>query len=175
MAPGFEEIELVTIVDVLRRAGLDVVVAGLGPDPVVGAHGMSMHADRPIEQIDAAGFDGIVLAGGMGGTLAMVESEEVLAAVRSLRASRRLVAAICAAPLVLSAADVIGQAAITCHPSVRERLAAHEVRAEARVLRSDGLITSCGPGSAMEFALALVAELCGAERAAQLAGAMVVA
>lgn len=174
MAEGFEEIELVTIVDVMRRAELEVVTAGLSPNPVLGSRKISMIADQSFDEIDAESFDAIVLPGGLGGTLAMVENADVISAIQSMRSSGRLVAAICAAPIVLAAADVVGQAEITCHPAVTDRLPNHDLRTDTRVLHSDGLITSRGPGTAMEFALALVGELCGQEKRAALAAEMLV-
>ena len=173
MAPGFEEIELVTIVDTLRRAEVEVVIAGLGPNPVLGSRGIAMLADHEFGELDSSAFDAIVLPGGLGGTRAMAASEAVLEAVRTARSRGRLVAAICAAPIVLAEAGVLGDARITCHPSVTQELAAHDPCDEGPVVRSPGLMTSQGPGTALEFALALVEELQGPDRAAELRVAMV--
>jgi len=172
LAGGFEEIEAVAIADVLRRAGVEVVVAGLEPGPVQGAHGIELTPDTELAAVDAEGFDAIVLPGGMDGTLRLMEDELVLAAVRSQREGGRLVAAICAAPMVLARAGVVSGVPVTSHPSVRERLGEAEVREGPRVVRSGSVITSQGPGTAIEFALALVEELVGSEKAAELAAAM---
>lgn len=176
LATGFEEIEALTIVDVLRRADLDVTVAGIGQglDTIPGAHGIRVAPDAPLAALDLDEFDVVVLPGGMGGTLAMIEEERLLERLRSLaREGQGLTAAICAAPMVLVAAGVVDEVPITSHPSVRDRLGKAPV-SEARVVHSGRVITSQGPGTAMEFALALVGELAGNSRKTELAGAMVV-
>jgi len=180
LAEGFEEIETVTIVDVLRRAELDVTLAGLSPGPVPGSRGIRVEPDADWSGGDPGGFDAIVLPGGMGGTLAMMESESLLAALRASAEEGRLTAAICAAPLVLAKAGVLAEErgpdprAFTAHPSVHDRLPAGGLDRGRRVVRSGNLLTSQGPGTAMEFALALVEELVGPARARELAEAMVV-
>jgi 4-methyl-5(b-hydroxyethyl)-thiazole monophosphate biosynthesis len=173
LAAGFEEIEAVTIVDVLRRAGLDVTVAGLAPGPVTGGHGIAVTPDVELGAVDLSAFTVIVLPGGMTGTLNLMADERVLALVRRLSSEGRRTAAICAAPLVLHAAGVLAGVPVTSHPSVRERLSSAIVRAGPRVLRSGPVTTSQGAGTAMEFALALVADLCGEPKAAELARAMI--
>ena len=174
LAEGFEEIETVTIVDVLRRAELDVTLAGVGKDEIVlGSRGMRLAPDLAWSDVKPAEFDVIVLPGGMGGTLRMIDEPSLLAALAASNAAGKLTAAICAAPLVLEAAGVIGDRAVTAHPSVHERLAERDVRAGERVVHSGNLLTSQGPGTALEFALAIVRELRGAPLAGELAAAMV--
>jgi 4-methyl-5(b-hydroxyethyl)-thiazole monophosphate biosynthesis len=173
LAAGFEEIEAVTIVDVLRRAGLDVTVAGLAPGPVTGSHGIAVIPDADLGALDAAAFTMIVLPGGMAGTRNLMSDERVLALVRRLSSEGKRTAAICAAPLVLHAAGVLAGVPVTSHPSVREKLSGAIVRAGPRVVRSGPVTTSQGAGTAMEFALALVADLCGEAQAAELARAMI--
>ena len=177
LAPGFEEVEAVTIVDVLRRAGLDVTVAALGGGlaPVEGSHGIAVRPDAALGALDLARFTMVVLPGGMPGTRHLMRDERLLALIRRLAGEGRRTAAICAAPLVLHAAGVIDGVPVTSHPSVRGELARADVRSEPRVLRSGFVTTSQGVGSALEFALELVAELCGRARAEELARAMVVA
>ena len=175
LAEGFEEIEAVTVIDVLRRAGLDVFVAGLAPGVVTGAHGVGVVTDGELGELAADWAQAIVLPGGMPGTRALREDERVLALVRDLAGQGRLTAAICAAPTVLAAAGVEGGRVLTSHPSVRTELGAAKVVTDARVVRSGNVLTSQGAGTAMEFALALVAELVSPGRAAELAAAMVVA
>jgi protein deglycase len=175
LAEGFEEIEAVTIIDVLRRADLDVTSAGLRPGPVRGSHGIEIAPDAELEALDLARFTMLVLPGGMQGTRNLMSDERILALVRRLHREGRRTAAICAAPLVLHAAGVIAGIAVTAHPSVQAKLSGAIVEHEARVLRSGVVMTSQGAGTAMEFALALVAELCGADKAAELGRAMVVA
>ena len=176
LAEGFEEIETVTIVDVLRRAELDVTLAGLGgTGPIRGSRGIHVAPDVSWTDVRPDDFDVIVLPGGMGGTLNLIADLSVLAALKSLRDGGRLTAAICAAPLVLDAAGVVDGRPLTAHPSVHERLEAHDLRPDQRVVVSGDLITSQGPGTSLEFALALVERLSGAPKARELADAMVVA
>jgi 4-methyl-5(b-hydroxyethyl)-thiazole monophosphate biosynthesis len=174
LADGFEEIEAVTIIDVLRRAGLDVTVAGLGPGPITGSHGIAVTPDADLGALDTKAFTMIVLPGGMPGTRNLMADERVLSLVRRLSAQGQRTAAICAAPLVLHAAGVIAGVPVTSHPSVREKLTGAIVLAGPRVLRSGPVTTSQGAGTAMEFALSLVEDLCGEAKAAELARALIV-
>lgn len=172
LAAGFEEIEAVTIVDLLRRAGLEVVVAGLAPGPVRGSHDLVLATDAELADVDAETFGLLVLPGGPG-TRLLAADERVLALVRSFHARGARVAAICAAPLVLHAAGIVHGVAVTSHPSVRAQLAGAVVQDAPPVVRAGNVTTSQGAGTAIEFALALVADLCGAPRADELARAIV--
>lgn len=174
LAEGFEEIEAVTIIDVLRRAELPVTVAGLEPGPVMGAHGIALTPDCALEEVATGSLRMIVLPGGMPGTTNLAEDERILSLVRDLHAHGRRVAAICAAPLVLARAGVLGDGPATSHPSVRDRLGNARVLDEPRVVRSGRILTSQGPGTALEFALEIVRDLCGGGKADELAAAMLV-
>ncbi|HEV8112541.1 MAG TPA: DJ-1 family glyoxalase III [Planctomycetota bacterium] len=174
LAEGFEEIEAITIVDVLRRAGLDVTVVGLAAGPVMGAHGIVVTPEAHFDVIEPSAFSMVVLPGGMPGTRNLMADERVLALVRRLSSQGKRTAAICAAPIVLHAAGILAGVPVTSHPSVRERLGGAVVDGESHVVRSGPVTTSQGVGTALEFALALVAELCGEAKAAELARAMVV-
>jgi 4-methyl-5(b-hydroxyethyl)-thiazole monophosphate biosynthesis len=175
LAEGFEEIEAVTIVDVLRRADVEVVVAGLTAGVVRGAHGIEVTADTVLANVDGASFDVLVLPGGQPGSKHLAADERVLSLVRAICARGGTVAAICAAPTVLAQAGILGGVAVTSHPSVRGKLGDAQVLDEPRVVRSGKIVTSQGAGTAMEFALDLVAQLAGPARADELARAMVVA
>jgi len=161
LAEGFEEIEAVTIIDVLRRAGIEVVVASLAGSPVTGSHGMRLTADTPLEAIADQEFDMIALPGGMPGAEHLKNDARILALVRRLHAGGRRVAAICAAPMVLAAAGVLDGRRATCYPGFLDG-AARVTRVDEAVTVDSGVITSRGPGTALEFALTLVAELAGA-------------
>lgn len=173
LAEGFEEIEAVTIVDVLRRAELDVVVAGLVPGLVTGSHGIAVRPDAHLDEVDVARVTMLVLPGGPG-TKLLAADERVLALARRLHAEGRRTAAICAAPTVLHAAGIARGVELTSHPSVRGELSGAIVLDAPSVVRSGTITTSQGAGTAMEFALALVTELCGDAKSAELARAMVV-
>ncbi len=171
LATGFEEIEAVTIIDVLRRADVVVVTASLGELTVVGSHGIAIVADRSIDDIDVLQFDAVVLPGGMPGSTHLRDDERVRRAA-SLAAERgRIVAAICAAPIALEAAGVLHGKNVTSYPGCELPSA---VRVDERVVEDETIITSCGPGSALEFALTLARRLVGTAVAARVAQAMLV-
>jgi 4-methyl-5(b-hydroxyethyl)-thiazole monophosphate biosynthesis len=174
LAPGFEEIEAVTIIDVLRRADLSVTVAGLTAGPIRGAHDVTLETDCDLDAVDPARVSMIVLPGGIPGTTHLLEDERILTLVRDLHAAGRKTAAICAAPTVLAKAGVLGAGPATSHPSVRDQLGEARVVASPRVVRAGQVMTSQGVGTALEFALAIVADLCGADRARELGAAMLV-
>jgi len=175
LAEGFEEVEAVAVIDVLRRAGIEVLVAARAIGPVQGAHGIALQAEHELGVLDPEGLDGIVLPGGMPGTLGLVDDPRVLELVRLLHGSGRLVGAICAAPMVLAAAGIDAGRTVTSHPSVRDRLGAATVVDAPRVVVDGNLITSQGPGTALEFSLALVECLVGRELAEKLRAAMLIA
>jgi 4-methyl-5(b-hydroxyethyl)-thiazole monophosphate biosynthesis len=172
LAEGAEELETVTIVDVLRRAGAEVVLAGLAPGPVTCSRGVVLVPDATLDDLDPAGFDAVVLPGGAGGAQRLRDDPRVLALLRGAWETERVVAAVCAGPIALHAAGILEGRACTSHPSVRDALVGAHYR-EERVVRDGRLLTSRGPGTALEFALALVAELCGTDRAAAVAAPMV--
>lgn len=174
LAPGFEEIEAVTVIDVLRRAGLVVRVAGLEARRVTGSHGITLEADCLLDEVVAEELAMLVLPGGMPGTTNLAADERILALVRELEASGRRVGAICAAPLVLERAGVLAGREVTAYPGVRDRLPSARVLTEPAVVASGPLLTSQGVGTALEFALAIVAALVGPARAQELAAAMLV-
>jgi protein deglycase len=175
LATGFEEIEAVTIIDVLRRAEVDVTSAARGGGVILGSRGIRVEADADLAALDLDAFDAIVVPGGLGGTLELMGEADLLAALRRYADSGKWVAAICAGPMVLVEAGVTDGVPITSHPGVRDRLAGSDLKDAPRVLRSGRILTSQGPGTAMEFTLALVGELVGQEAQRDLAAAMVVA
>jgi len=172
LAEGFEEVEALAIVDVLRRAEVEVVTVSLAGRRVLGAHGIAVEADHTWDELDLESFTAIALPGGMPGTDHLRRDERVLALVRRLHGASRTTAAICAAPLVLAAAGVLEGHEITSHPGVREALAEYDPQDEPRVVSSGQVITSQGPGTALEFALALVERFRGEDVALRLAAAM---
>lgn len=172
LAPGFDEIEAVTIIDILRRADLTVLVAGTAPGPIRGSHGITITPDTTIDAVDAETLDMVALPGGMPGTLGLRDHPGVRALVTRLAARGRYTAAICAAPMVLAACDLLGGKRATSHPSVREHI--HGAIYEEQPVVADGtVVTSRGAGTAMAFALRLVSLLRDDETAARLRVAMV--
>lgn len=173
LADGCEEMEAVIVIDVLRRAGIEVVAASIGKSRTVTAsRNVRLLADALWKDVHPDDFDALVLPGGVGGAEHLAAQPEVLEAVRVFLACDRLVGAICAAPRVLAAAGVLEDRTVTSHPSAAGDLAP-ATYSEDRVVVDGCLITSRGPGTAFEFALALVTVLVGAEKAAETAGPMI--
>jgi len=181
LAEGFEEIEAVTVVDVLRRAQLEVTVASLAPRSapgvggclVMGAHGIAVAADAALDDLDTQRFGALVLPGGMPGTKHLADDARVIAIVQRFAAAGRPLAAICAAPMVLARAGVLEGRQATSHPSVRAKLGGATVLGEPAVVTSDTIVTSQGVGTALAFALELVRQWKGREVAERLAQAMI--
>lgn len=174
LAPGFEEIEALAVVDVLRRAELPVTIAALGTLAVEGAHGISVGADCLLEELAQESVSAVVLPGGMPGAVNLAESDRVGRLVRAVWERGELVAAICAAPIALAAAGILDGRAVTCYPGFEGNLGAANYTG-SRVEEDGMLVTACGPGAAIEFALRLVTKLASAEQAQALAAAMQVA
>lgn len=165
LAEGAEEIEVTVTVDVLRRAEIEVVVAGVdGPGAVVCSRGVRLIPDCALDEVRGL-FDVVVLPGGLGGTERLCASTRVGRVLSDQEAAGRDVAAICAAPLALVHHRVFGGRAFTSHPAVRADVEGHGSYREDRVVVDGPLVTSRGPGTAFEFALALVARLTSGARA----------
>lgn len=172
LAAGAEEMEVTITVDVLRRAGVEVVLAGLeGRDPVVCSRGLRLVPDLALAEV-SGDFDAIVLPGGAGGTEAMAGSVAVGDLLRRQWAAGRLVAAICAAPHALVQHRVAAGVPMTSHPSVATAVSAHGDYREEAVVDTPALITSRGPGTSFEFALTVAARLVGRQAASALRGPM---
>jgi protein deglycase len=163
LADGFEEIEAVAIIDVLRRAGINVVTASLANKEVTGSHNITVFADRILSDLDPADFDVIALPGGPG-TKNLRESSLVLDFIRAIEAKSGICAAICAAPTVLGKAGVIKGKKVTCFPGEENNLGG--AVSTGKPVEIDGkIITGKGPGTAVTFSLALTALLAGKEKA----------
>ncbi len=173
MAAGFEEIEALTVVDILRRADIDVVLAGLQPGSVAGAHNICILTDTTIDSVDAGDFDMIVLPGGQPGSDNLNADPRIHALLAEFAAKEKLIGAICAAPIVLAAAGLLSGKKATCYPSYSDRL--HGVMYEESPVVSDGtIITSRGPGTAVNFGIEIAARLAGRHVADAVAKAMLV-
>lgn len=173
LAAGAEEMETTIVVDVLRRAQVHVVLAGVdGAEPVVCSRGVRIVPDQALADVSGE-FDVVVLPGGAKGAEQLATSTLVNAWLRAQSERAGLIAAICAAPLALLAHGIALGSTITSHPSVRQRLANDYTLSDERVVALPGLITSQGPGTSFEFALRVVATLLGDAAAEAVAGPMV--
>ncbi|HMQ21717.1 MAG TPA: DJ-1/PfpI family protein [Planctomycetota bacterium] len=170
LADGFEEIEVVTVADILVRAGATVSLAAIGGERTVrGSRGLHLVADHDFVGDEEA--DLVYLPGGAEGARRLGEDERVLALLRRFEASEAWIAAICAAPTVLAKAGVGGDRRMTSHPTVADEVRAHAAEyAEESIVFDGKLVTGRGPGVALDFALDLVGLLFGAEHAAEVRG-----
>ena len=165
LAEGFEEIEAVTIIDVLRRADLEVVVAGLPGGPVTGSHGITIRPDVFIEDVDPEHYGMIVLPGGMPGASNLRDDERVQNLVAGIRDRSGITAAICAAPKVLLNAGLLDGHKATAYPGVIDGQMTVGAKLLSDAVVTDGrVVTSRGPGTAMDFALTLIEQLLGPEQ-----------
>jgi len=171
LADGFEEIEAVTNIDVLRRAGLNVVTAGVGSREIEGDHGIKIEADKKLSEIDKNSITDVVLPGGMPGAANLRDSEELLEIIRDVEGRKGLTAAICAAPIVLEAAGVLKGKNATSYPGFDDEMQSANY-SEKRVEVDGSIITGRGPGVALEFALRLVEYFSGSEKSDELKKAM---
>ncbi len=175
LAEGFEEIEAVAVIDVLRRGGAAVRVASLGAADrgVSGAHQIVVMPDCSLDGLRAADLEMVVLPGGMPGSATLAADRRVLALLQAVHAAGGIVAAICAAPIALQAAGLLAGRRVTCYPSFESRLVG--ARVTGRTVENDArVITSRGPGTAIVFGLELLGALGRAEAADQLRQAMIV-
>lgn len=173
LANGFEEIEALTVVDILRRANLKCDMCSIEDTYVTGSHGITVKADLIISDINSEDYNCLILPGGMPGAKNLKENIEIIDLVKSFNKTGKLVAAICAAPIVLKAADIIEGRKITSFPGVKSQLTGCDYQEEI-VIQQDNLITSRGPATAIQFALQLVKNLSGEEASEKLRKDMLV-
>lgn len=161
LAQGCEELEAVTIVDILRRAGIQVITAGLEAGPVRASRGTVLMPDTTLEDALQNEFDMIVLPGGMPGSEHLKNDKRVIAALQKMAADGKYTAAICAAPMALHAAGLLQDRKATSFPGVLDAMPGSHTYMNDRVVVDGRIVTSKGPGTAMDFALTLVELLVG--------------
>ncbi len=172
IAEGVEEIESMCIIDTIRRAKVEVIVASVDGLTVTGSRGVSINADHLLKDVIDREYDLIALPGGMGAAQAFRDSEMLISKLKEQDNAGKLFAAICATPeLTLNTHGLIKDRKATCHPGVAAGLADNPAINE-RVVTDDNLTTSRGPGTAIEFALELVKQLCGADIADEIGKGM---
>ena len=164
LADGCEEIEAVTVIDILRRAGVEVVAAGLSARQIKCSRGTVVMADVLLDDVLNETFDMIMLPGGMPGAEHLKNDQRIISLLQTMSGANNFVAAICAAPMALHAAGLLNNRTATSFPGVLDTLpGSHHYSTEAVVVDGN-IVTSRGPGTAMDFALTLVELLCGAEQ-----------
>jgi len=170
-AEGVEEIEFVAVVDILRRAGVEVVMASLGPGAVTGRSGITIDANVELDDVLNEDWDMVVLPGGLPNADLLRHDRRVKGLVQRLRERDKPVAAICAAPTALAAYGVVGDRRVTSYPTLQgtmQELAPDSVYVDEAVVEDGFLVTSRGAGTAVEFALRLVAKLCGEKKSSEI-------
>lgn len=172
LADGCEELEAVTLIDLLRRAGVEVTTAGLKPGIVKASRGVQLVPDVTLDVALQDDYDMVALPGGMPGATHLKEDARILDLLRKMAAAGKYTAAICAAPMVLAEAGVLAGKQATSYPGFLDGLPGVNVSAEA-VVRDGTVLTSRGPGTAMDFALALIETLAGREKRDQVEAGLV--
>lgn len=168
LADGLEEIEGLTAVDLLRRAGIEVTMVSISEEEkVTGSHQITVIADEIFSKADFSKMDGVVLPGGMPGTTHLMEHEGVNRVIREFAGQKKLVAAICAAPSVLGQAGLLQGKKATCYPGFEGQLKG-AICSDEQVVQDGDIITSRGMGTAVPFGLAITAYFLGQEKAKEL-------
>ncbi len=158
LAKGFEEIEAISLIDILRRAEIEVSVAAVGKQLVLGAHGINIQADALIKDMKSDAFDMMVLPGGWEGTHGLADDADVQRLLQEMKAKDKMIGAICAAPFALNKAGVLNQN-YTCYPSVEEDIRLDGYISDKKVVIDKKVMTSQGPATAICFALKIVEKL----------------
>jgi len=174
LAEGFEEVEAIAPVDVLRRAGVRVTIAGLADLKVKGSRQIGVEADIFLR--DLAGLpDAVILPGGLRGATNLAKSAEVAELIKKMNKAGKIIAAICAAPaVVLAPLGVLDGKKATCYPGGETDFSKETLHSKDRVVVDGNMVTSRGPGTALEFALAVAAQLVGKEMADTVRGKMLI-
>ena len=168
LAPGFEETEAVAVIDILRRAGVEVTVCGLNGRQISGSHGIVVDCETVFEDVNTRLYDGLFLPGGQPGTTNLENDARVIRLVQEFEAGHKWLTAICAAPRVFQRAGITTGRRITSYPSEKKIFSGADYT-EDRVVQDGHMITSWGVGTAIEFGLHLVEVFCGSREREELA------
>ena len=171
---GFEEIEAINVIDICRRANIEVKIAAVEELLTVGAHNIKIQADCKIEDINSDDFDMIVLPGGLPNAFTLAENNKVQSLLKEFKEKKKKIAAICAAPYALHKADVLNEN-FTCYPSFEEKIRLNGYHNNDSIVIDNDVITSRGPATAMIFALEIVNILCGEETYNQVKNGLLLA
>ena len=172
LAEGFEEIEAVATIDLLRRAGLPTHVVAIGLDALAtGAHGLAIQADLSINEVYSEDVQALVLPGGLPGVTNLGKSQRLEQLLREAHAEKKLIASICAAPSLLGDFGFLSGEEAIAYPGFEGKLTGAHV-ASTPVVKSGHLITAKAAGYTIDFALAIITELAGADKAKEVASAI---
>ena len=171
---GFEEIEAVSIIDICRRAGIEVVTAGVEDRVLIGAHSIKIEMDKRVDEVNSSDFDMIVLPGGLPNAFTLADNEKVQSLLKEFKEKDKNIGAICAAPYALHKAGVLNEN-FTCYPSFEQKIKLNGYHEDDAVVIDNKVITSRGPATAMIFALEIVTILCGEEVSAEVRNGLLMA
>lgn len=174
LAQSCEELEAVTIIDLLRRAGITVTTAGLDEQPVRASRGVVLIPDTTLDEALKSDYDMVVLPGGLPGADYLDQDPRIQALLKDMAQQEKFTAAICAAPKVFASAGLLDGRRATAYPGTLEKLSLSDTNITAEAIIKDGkVITSRGPGTAMDFALFLIENLVGEEKRTEVEAGLV--
>ena len=168
LGTGFEETEAIAPIDLLRRAGIEVITVGLNGKTVYGSHKIGVVADITAEEMDLAAMDMVVLPGGLGGVASIRASQAAMDAIRYANENRKFIAAICAAPTILAQLGITDGKPAVCYPGCEAEMGGATMVSDAPCVRDDLVITGASAGCAIAFGLALIEALKGTEEAKRI-------
>ena len=174
LGTGFEEVEAITPLDLLRRAGIKILTVGIGGKQIIGGHGITLEADITLEEIDLTSMDMIILPGGLGGVATIRGSQKALDAIAFAYENGKYVAAICAGPTVLADLHITDGCSAVCYPGCESAMGSAKVYHDKPYVQDGKVITAASAGCAVPFALALIAALKGTDTANAIAQQIVI-
>lgn len=174
LGTGFEETEAIAPLDLLRRAGIEVLTVGVNGKIVYGGHNIGVEADILLSEMDLTNLEMIILPGGLGGVASVRASQEAMAALDFAWQNGKFVAAICAGPTVLADLGITANKNATCYPGCEGNMGGAQVHSDAPCVQDGKLITGASAGCAIPFGLQLVAALKGEETAKNIARSIVI-
>lgn len=166
-APGFEEVEAIATLDVIRRANIEIEAVGINSKSVTGSHGITVVTDKTADEISFEKLEGVILPGGMPGTTNLMADEKVNSAIDFCTENNKLICAICAAPMILGRKGILEGKNATCFPGFEEELSGANATGEF-VVADGNVITGKGMGSAVNFGLEIVKHIKGSDFAENL-------
>ena len=165
LGKGFEEMEAIAVVDILRRGGVEIRTAGIGGETVESAHGIRMQADVRIENVDPADCELVILPGGLGGVESIMNSPDAISLILDTYHRGQKVAAICAAPMVLGKLGLLKGKQAVIYPGMENEIPDAVCLPDEKAVLDGNVLTGQGPGACIRFALAVLAWLAGNEAA----------
>lgn len=174
LGTGFEEMEALAPVDILRRAGIAVLTVGINGKTVYGAHNVGFEADITLDELDLTNLEMVVLPGGLGGVASVRASSAAMNALTFAYENQKYVAAICAGPTVLADLHITDGKQTTCYPGCESQMGSAQPVTDAAVVCDGKIITGTSAGCAIPFALALVEAIKGADAAKTVADSLVI-